>query len=515
MSGPTRTVVDPMRLLHTADWHLGRALHRVPLLDAQRAVLDHLVELAREEQVDAVLLAGDVFDRALPPVEAVRVAGDALRRLAEVAPVIAISGNHDSAGRLGFAAELIARGGVHLRTEPATVGDPVVLHDDDGPVAIYGLPYLDPDLTREALGAGERSHEAVVGAAMDRVRADLAARDGHRAVVVAHAFVQGGESSESERDVSIGGAQTVPPSLFAGADYVALGHLHRPHAVGGGAVAATAAPEGGTAASAGGTAAAPATDGTAERTAVREGAAGDDAPPPLPPTPADALSSASQAELGGLFALPALDATDPEPPGAARHEPAAPGKPTDAPSKPAEAADGAAGPAGPDTRVPGAVRYAGSPLPYSFTEADAAKSTAIVDLAADGTTSVRFVPVPVPFRLVRLRGTLDGLLDDPALAEHEAEDAWVEVVLTDALLPARPMERLRRRFPRVLVLQHVPEGELAPATVARDRIRGRSDLEILERFVADVRDARPDDHETPLLRDAAEQVGRDHGEDAA
>ena len=464
-----------MRLLHTADWHLGRALHRVPLLDAQRAVVDHLVELAREERVDAILLAGDVFDRALPPVEAVRVAGDALRRLAEVAPVIAISGNHDSAGRLGFAAELIARGGVHLRTEPTSVGDPVVLEDEHGPVAIYGVPYLDPDLTREALGADERSHEAVIGAAMDRVRADLAGREGHRAVVVGHAFVQGGESSESERDVSIGGAQTVPPSVFAGADYVALGHLHRPHAVGGGAVADAVTDAG--------------------------------APPPLPPTPADALSAATPAELGGLFALPTLDPAGPQ---AATDD----GPVAEAPGA-RDVAPAAAGPDGAAVLGPGVVRYAGSPLPYSFTEADAPKSTAIVDLAADGSTSVRLVPVPAPFALVRLRGTLDELLADPALAAHESEDAWVEVVLTDALLPARPMERLRRRFPRVLVLQHAPEGELSPATVARDRIRGRSDLEILERFVADVRDAGPDEHETPLLRDAAEQVGRDHGEDAA
>ncbi|MGX6449987.1 metallophosphoesterase family protein, partial [Patulibacter sp. S7RM1-6] len=223
-----------MRLLHTADWHLGRLLHRVPLLDAQRAVLDGLVALARAEEVDAILLAGDVFDRALPPVEAVRVAGEALRRLAAVAPVIAISGNHDSAGRLGFAAELIAAGGVHLRTEPVGAGDPVVLEDAHGPVAIYAVPYLDPDLTREPLGVAERSHEAVLGAAMARVRADLAERPGTRAVVVAHAFVQGGEPSESERDISVGGAQTVPASVFDGVAYAALGHLHRPHAVAGG-----------------------------------------------------------------------------------------------------------------------------------------------------------------------------------------------------------------------------------------------------------------------------------------
>ncbi|MGX6449943.1 exonuclease SbcCD subunit D C-terminal domain-containing protein, partial [Patulibacter sp. S7RM1-6] len=159
------------------------------------------------------------------------------------------------------------------------------------------------------------------------------------------------------------------------------------------------------------------------------------------------------------------------------------------------------------------VRYAGSPLPYSFTEADAPKSTAIVDLGADGVEDVRLVPVPAPFRLVRLRGELEALLDDPALAVHEAEDAWLEVTLTDARLPARPMERLRRRFPRVLVLQHAPDGELAPATVAAARVRGRSDLEVLERFVADVRGAGPTEDERPLLRDAVERVARRSEED--
>jgi exonuclease SbcD len=478
-----------MRLLHTADWHLGRTLHRVPLLDAQREVLDHLVDVAREERVDAILLAGDVFDRALPPVEAVRVAGDALRRLAEIAPVIAISGNHDSAGRLGFAAELIAAGGVHLRTEPSGAGDPVVLHDEHGPVAIYALPYLDPDLTRGPLGVDERSHEAVLGAAMARVRTDLDARtaaDGTppRAVVVAHAFVQGGEPSESERDISIGGAQTVPPSVFAGVTYAALGHLHRPHAVGVGAPQAAAQGEGPDG-SRGGAGADPAGD---------PGAAGD------------------LAELGGLFAL-ALE--DPGPVATAA-PPGDPVPPTATVSSSPATAGAVAAATGEAAAAPGSrptVRYAGSPLPYSFTEADAAKTTAIVELDATGVADVRFVPVPAPFRLVRLRGTIDDLLGDPAHAEHEHEAAWVEITLTDARLPSRPMERLRRRFPRVLVLQHAPDGELAAATIAAERVQGRSDLEVLERFVEDVRGAGPDDAETALLRAAAERVGRDHEED--
>jgi exonuclease SbcD len=203
------------------------------------------------------------------------------------------------------------------------------------------------------------------------------------------------------------------------------------------------------------------------------------------PTPADALSLEAQAELGELFALPLED---------------------DRPVEPTEVADPT--PDGPAPALPRAVRYAGSPLPYSFTEADAAKTTALVDLAADGSSTVRFVPVPAPFRLVRLRGTLEELLEDEALAEHETEDAWVEVVLTDPLLPARPMERLRARFPQVLVLQHAPEGELSPATIARDRVQGRSDLEVLEAFVADVRGEPADPEDVVLLRAAAEAVGR-------
>ena len=108
-----------MRLLHTADWHLGRAFHGEDLLGAQAAFVDFVVEAARSAQVDGVLIAGDLYDRALPPVDAVRLASEALARLAEVAPVVAISGNHDSAARLGFGAELLARAGVHVRTDPA------------------------------------------------------------------------------------------------------------------------------------------------------------------------------------------------------------------------------------------------------------------------------------------------------------------------------------------------------------------------------------------------------------
>ncbi|MFI9784234.1 exonuclease SbcCD subunit D [Kitasatospora sp. NPDC051984] len=215
-----------MRLLHTSDWHLGRSFHRENLHEAQRAFLDHLVATAVAERVDAVLVAGDVYDRALPGLEAVALFDDVLWRLAERnIPTVFISGNHDSARRLGVASRLIERAGIHLRTDPGTLAEPVLLDDEHGPVAVYGLPYLEPALVRERLAKG--GHEQVLAAAMDAVRADLAARPaGTRAVVLAHAFVTGGEPSDSERDIAVGGVQSVPSGVFDGVHYVALGHLH-------------------------------------------------------------------------------------------------------------------------------------------------------------------------------------------------------------------------------------------------------------------------------------------------
>jgi exonuclease SbcD len=221
-----------MRLLHTSDWHLGRTLHGVDLLDHQAAYLAHLVEVVRSEQVDAVVVAGDVYDRAIPPVEAVTLLSDTLARLAELTTVIVTSGNHDSATRLGFGAGLM-KDTVRLRTRVAGLASPVTL---PGGVLVYGIPYLDPDFARVDLADSPdallvRSHEAVTTAAMRRIRADAAARGPARVVVAAHAFVVGGQPTESERDIRVGGVDQVPAGVFAGADYVALGHLHGPQVV--------------------------------------------------------------------------------------------------------------------------------------------------------------------------------------------------------------------------------------------------------------------------------------------
>jgi DNA repair protein SbcD/Mre11 len=221
-----------MRLLHTSDWHLGRALHGESLLAHQAAFLDWLLAQAREHRADAVVVAGDVYDRAVPPVDAVALLDRTVTAFAAAGvPMIITSGNHDSAVRLGFGSGLSEAAGIHLRTSLADLVRPVVLADSGGEVAVYGLPYLLPDAVMTELGA-ERSHASVLAAAAALVRADAAARGIGRVVIAAHAFVTGGVGSESERDIRVGGVDHAPASAFGDVCYVALGHLHGPQRVG-------------------------------------------------------------------------------------------------------------------------------------------------------------------------------------------------------------------------------------------------------------------------------------------
>src|SRR5260221_1712106 len=215
-----------MRLLHTSDWHLGRTLYGETLLTHQAAFLDWLLAQAIAQEVHAVLVAGDVYDRAVPTTDAVTVLDRALRGFAAARiPVLVTSGNHDSAVRLGFGSRLSELAGVHLRTAVADIARPVVLADEHGEVALYGIPYLLPDAVMDELGA-ERSHASVLAAAARLIRADADERGITRTVAAAHAFITGGIPSDSERDIRVGGIGDAPASVFAGLTYVALGHLH-------------------------------------------------------------------------------------------------------------------------------------------------------------------------------------------------------------------------------------------------------------------------------------------------
>ncbi len=373
--------VTGMRLLHTSDWHLGRALHGESMLAAQAGFLDHLVEVVRGERVDLLVVAGDVYDRALPPVDAVALLDEALDRLLDTGVQILLSsGNHDSAQRLGFGRRRSARAGLHVRTGLHDAAEPLVLSDASGDVACYALGYLEPALVAPSLGVA-RSHEAVLSRVMADVRADRAGRPAGRAIVAAHAFVAGSQPSDSERDIRVGGVDRAPVAVFDGFDYVALGHLHRPQQV--------------------------------------------------------------------------------------LHN----------------------------------VRYSGSPIAYSFSEAGQTKGSILVDVGPAGVAGLQQIEAPVHTPLARLRGRLADLLVDPA--HDAAERAYCQVVLTDAERPRAPMEQLRARFPKTLSLSFEPEGE-RPARVSPQTRSGWDDEALCCGFFETVRGHHESPEERRLLQLALE-----------
>lgn len=216
-----------MRILHTSDWHIGRSFHGHSTLAALREVLDALVAQVRDHGVDLVIVAGDVFDSATPAADCYTLLTDTLVALREAGAVVVVtSGNHDSAARLGFQARLL-RDGIHVLTDPLSIGTPVIIADEHGPVHVYGIPYLEPSIVRTRWeGVELRTQTQALAHAMTLVRADLSARGG-RSIAISHCFAAGVEPTPHlERDIQQGGLDVVPLSTFDGPDYVALGHIH-------------------------------------------------------------------------------------------------------------------------------------------------------------------------------------------------------------------------------------------------------------------------------------------------
>jgi len=220
-----------MRILHTSDWHIGRSFHGNSTVENLRTVLEAMVQVVREKRVDVVAVAGDIFDSATPAAEYYGVLTGVLRALrAAGAVVIVTSGNHDSATRLGFQAEFASLAGIHIITGQEQHDRPVTVDDEHGRVHFYGIPYLEPSLVRHHYpDESLKTHEQVLGFAMGRIRADHAERGG-RSVVLSHCFAAGVAAREAasgvERDITAGGLDLVPMSVFDGPDYVALGHIH-------------------------------------------------------------------------------------------------------------------------------------------------------------------------------------------------------------------------------------------------------------------------------------------------
>ena len=390
-----------MLTLHTSDWHLGRTLHGASLGDSADAFIDWLVCLVRERGVDAVLISGDVFDRAVPPVDALTRMRRALRELTAITTVILTSGNHDGAARLGLFADMLSPS-LHVVTDPEAIGCAV----EAGGALVYPMPYLEPDLVRQVLSDLEpegasgiarplpRSHQAVLAAGLRRVRADLEARRGagdqRPAIAMPHAFVSGAQASDSERDIQVGGVPCVSADLFDtlggeaplahGLDYVAAGHLHRPQNVSG-------------------------------------------------------------------------------------------------------------------ATVP--IRYAGSPIAYSFSEAGATKSVTLVTTDATSVTDIEVVPIPALRGITVLEGTIDELLAAP---DEEATASYVSVTVTDDARPERMVARIREVYPHALVVVHRPTRgpSLEPARAVRP---SRDPREVTEEFYEAVGGRPLTDEERALALD--------------
>lgn len=475
-----------MLILHTSDWHLGRSLHRADLTPAFELWCSHLVDLVKSREIDAVLISGDVYDRAVPPTSAVELFDRTLAELADLTTVIATSGNHDSPQRLGFGASVM-RPNIHMRTDARQCGNPVEIFGKDGNRAyVYPIPYLDPDVERRNLASGNapetlepheskafpsfdspgkgkatvpangtfpgnestvvthgesgdvvenrsdegsdnanstvphaggdgdrsassgdensaaangtsnaeallpRSHEAVLAAALQLVASDIRKRSQDVArIVMAHAFVTGGEPSDSERDIAVGGVDSAPSGLFRLGDegpgpisYVALGHLHSPQRAGG---------------------------------------------PDDPP-----------------------------------------------------------------------MRYSGSPLPFSFSET---KPKSSVLLHIDGSrVETEIVPSPT-WRTVR---TLIGSLDElEAWAPHETAEAFFRIVVTDSSRPADMAARVYRAFDNVLELQHRPQDRVSSGGSA-ESIASMAPIDILSSFMVSSGNRELTEEERKILEEVWE-----------
>ncbi len=217
-----------MRFIHTADWHLGRILFGVHLTEDQEYLLNQIKEIIIQKKVEALIIAGDIYDRAVPPPSAIKLLD---RFLSEIIhqikiPVIMIAGNHDSPDRLGFASDILERQGLFIKGSVFSDSFVTSLKDEFGIIDIYSAPYAEPVVVREKLqDESLLDHNLAVKALVDDILKKSSEKN--RKILVGHAFVAGGSETESERSLSVGGSGAVSPSVFNGFNYVALGHLHR------------------------------------------------------------------------------------------------------------------------------------------------------------------------------------------------------------------------------------------------------------------------------------------------
>ncbi|RJG51349.1 exonuclease SbcCD subunit D [Motilimonas pumila] len=217
-----------MKFIHTSDWHLGRQLHHQSLLEDQAHVLEQIIAFAAEHEVDAVIVAGDIYDRSVPPAQAVALLDRVLTRLLDElkVKVIMIAGNHDGHERLSFAAKQMQASGLYIVGPLSATICPIVLPGQGGSeYHFWALPYFDPATARQVFSSECASHEQAMATVLEHCQRDNSAAGN---ILISHCFIDGGSESESERPLSIGGADKISPQLLQDFDYVALGHLHGP-----------------------------------------------------------------------------------------------------------------------------------------------------------------------------------------------------------------------------------------------------------------------------------------------
>lgn len=214
-----------MKLMHLSDLHLGKRLNEFSLLEDQAYILHQLVQIAQDEHPDAILIAGDLYDKPVPPAEAVSLLDDFLARLSSLRiPVMIISGNHDSPERLSFGSRLISASQVYLSPVYSGSVEPITLTDGHGPVDVFLLPFIKPSHVRRFFPDEEiATYTDAVACAIKQMNINADRRN----VLVTHQFVTGAACCESE-ELSVGGSDQVDASVFAAFDYVALGHIHGP-----------------------------------------------------------------------------------------------------------------------------------------------------------------------------------------------------------------------------------------------------------------------------------------------
>ena len=233
-----------MRFLHTADWHLGRIFYGQYLTDDQAHVLENqFFSILKDEKIDGILLAGDVFDRAVPPIEAIELWDSIITRLAMdyKVPLFVVSGNHDGAERLEVGRSMLSQSGIHIWGSPHHALQPFEFEGTDGKVAICPMPFSEPRRIGDALGLGFatssletslnlHNYDQMYQAWSNHLRNQVP--KGMRSIAISHAFVMGGDVGGSERTLSIGGSEQVSPQVFKDFHYTALGHLHGPQRMG-------------------------------------------------------------------------------------------------------------------------------------------------------------------------------------------------------------------------------------------------------------------------------------------